>query len=237
MSAHSIACMQTFPSGPPVPVTRPPAWLWVAPLVSCGLLTAVSPIVVAAKLKDRQAWWGAGVIAAAWLVGFGLTGTGGEDSAVSQFGVVVYLGALLASIVYVLMLGPKAAWPTSVAYVAPPTQVRPDSNAAAVASVEAARRKREEARGLAQRDPEMARELRIGRPDLPRNFDDGGLVDLNSAPESVLIQTLGLSSPQAEEILATRERLERFLHPDDLMNLAELDPATYDRIRDRIVLL
>lgn len=90
-----------------------------------------------------------------------------EDSAVSQFGVVVYLGALLASIVYVLMLGPKAAWPTSVAYVAPPTQVRPDSNAAAVASVEAARRKREEARGLAQRDPQMARELRIGRPDLP----------------------------------------------------------------------
>jgi hypothetical protein len=35
--------------------------------------------------------------------------------------------------------------------------------------------------------PVLARELRIGRPDVPRQFDDGGLVDLNHAPVPVLV--------------------------------------------------
>jgi hypothetical protein len=32
----------------------------------------------------------------------------------------------------------------------------------------------------------MAWELRIGRPDLPRVYDDGGLIDVNHVPPQVL---------------------------------------------------
>jgi hypothetical protein len=35
------------------------------------------------------------------------------------------------------------------------------------------REEREEAKAIATRDPALARELRIGRPDLPRQFDEG----------------------------------------------------------------
>ena len=34
----------------------------------------------------------------------------------------------------------------------------------------------------------LARELRIGRPDLPRQYDDGGLVDVNNVPVGVLAE-------------------------------------------------
>jgi hypothetical protein len=45
---------------------------------------------------------------------------------------------------------------------------------------------------LLGRDPAVAAELRIGRPDLPRNFDDGGLIDVNTVPAQVLSRLLGL---------------------------------------------
>lgn len=64
------------------------------------------------------------------------------------------------------------------------TCVRP--NMAAVAEAQVGRRKRDELRELAQRDPHLARDLWIGRPDLPRQSDDGGLVDINSTPAEVL---------------------------------------------------
>src|SRR5690606_39982870 len=40
----------------------------------------------------------------------------------------------------------------------------------------------------------LAKRLAIGRPDLPRQFDDGGLIDLNHAPEHVLTSLPGVSA-------------------------------------------
>lgn len=42
----------------------------------------------------------------------------------------------------------------------------------------AARARRNGARQLASTDPLFARDLRIGRPDLPVTYEDGGLVDI-----------------------------------------------------------
>jgi hypothetical protein len=68
----------------------------------------------------------------------------------------------------------------------------------------AARQRRVEARKLWSSDPAMARELGIGRPDLGRGFDDGGLVDINSAPAPVIARVCGLDQRQAEAIVAAR---------------------------------
>jgi DNA uptake protein ComE-like DNA-binding protein len=112
-----------------------------------------------------------------------------------------------------------------------------DPNPVAMAGVMAARQKRAEARAVAQRDPLMARDLRIGRPDLPRYYDDGGLVDVNSAPAETIAKWLGLSAAEAAQVVQVRQQLGRFEHVDDLLNLVGLELTVYDQVSDRIILL
>jgi len=69
----------------------------------------------------------------------------------------------------------------------------------------AARQRRHEARALAKRDPNLARDLNIGRPDRPREYDDGDLVDLNSSPTEVLMSVCGLDKDAAERLVAARQ--------------------------------
>jgi Helix-hairpin-helix motif len=73
-----------------------------------------------------------------------------------------------------------------------------------VARALAARQRRIEARKLWTSDPAMARELGVGRPDLGRGFDDGGLVDLNAASAPVMARVCGIDQRQAEAIVAAR---------------------------------
>ena len=63
----------------------------------------------------------------------------------------------------------------------------------ALTTARARMRRRQQARQLAQDSPVLARELAIGRPDVPHDYDDGGLVDVNHVPEDVLASSLGLT--------------------------------------------
>jgi hypothetical protein len=74
----------------------------------------------------------------------------------------------------------------------------------ALARAMAARHRREESRKLWTSDPALARELGIGRPDLARGFDDGGLVDLNAAPAALIARICGIDPQQAEAIVTAR---------------------------------
>ena len=74
----------------------------------------------------------------------------------------------------------------------------------AVTRALAARQRRTEARELRAEDPALARELGIGRPDLDRGYDDGGLVDLNTAPAPVIAAVCGIGPEPAEGIVAAR---------------------------------
>ena len=47
--------------------------------------------------------------------------------------------------------------------------------------------------------PALAGELRIGRPDLPREYDDGSLVDVNRVPGAVLAAQLGAHAAGSNE--------------------------------------
>lgn len=75
----------------------------------------------------------------------------------------------------------------------------------AVARALQARARRQESRALAAKDPGLARELGIGRPDLRRGYDDGGLVDLNSADATLIASVAGIPLPDARAIVAARE--------------------------------
>ena len=76
--------------------------------------------------------------------------------------------------------------------------------------------RRQYARQLAAEHPQIARQLGIGRPDLPNQFEDGGLIDINDAPEPVLRTLPGVSAEQAALIVADRTHRGPFRSVEDL---------------------
>jgi hypothetical protein len=99
------------------------------------------------------------------------------------------------------------------------------------------RARREEARTLKAQDRERADELGIGRPDLGQAYDDGGLVDLNTAPAAVIASVCGMDESLAEAIVAARTRRggDFYVLGEVLMDVA-LPPSARDELRDRAVL-
>jgi hypothetical protein len=100
-------------------------------------------------------------------------------------------------------------------------------NEAAIEWVHRQRLLRQKARALAQRDPGLARELRIGRPDLHRRYDDGGLVDVNHAPASALETLPGISRELAARIERIRADVGEFTSAEELSAVAGLPPAEF----------
>ena len=88
---------------------------------------------------------------------------------------------------------------------------------------------------MVQTNPALARELRIGRPDLPRAYDDGGLVDVNRVPGYVLVAALGLTQQEVTNLTAARDRLGRFATTDELRDHAALPPGRIDELRDLMI--
>jgi DNA uptake protein ComE-like DNA-binding protein len=99
------------------------------------------------------------------------------------------------------------------------------TNETAVAQVRKQRALRQKARELAGSDPGLARELRIGRPDLARRYDDGGLVDVNHAPVSALVTLPGITPELAARIDAMRTEVGGFMSAEELSAVAALPPA------------
>ncbi len=223
---------------------KAPAWVWLVPVLTCGLFAPVTPFAIALKRPSTRAWTWFGASAAVSIVAMLLIGTQpeGSDNIWTTLGTVLVLGNLAAVLTYLGVVGKDIVWRElpPVGFAAPVMYQPgppPSLNDHAVAEVQRLRRLRSDARALAQRDPQMARDLRVGRPDLVRQYDDGGLVDLNSAPAAVLVRSLGLTEAQAAHVVETRDSLGRFAQPDDLVTLVGLDQRTYDEIRELVILL
>jgi DNA uptake protein ComE-like DNA-binding protein len=127
--------------------------------------------------------------------------------------------------------------PTAHALAVRKRVFEPRSQDPAIAAVLNARQRREEAMAISARDGELARELRIGRPDLPRQFDDGGLVDLNHVPAPVIVDLLGLSEADATQVIDARDRIGGFSSAEEVIAYTDLSPAVVDGLRERLVFL
>jgi hypothetical protein len=127
--------------------------------------------------------------------------------------------------------------PTAHAFLVRRRVLEPTPQQPALVAALQARQRREEARAIAARDVDLARELRIGRPDLPRQFDDGGLVDLNHAPAPVMVQLLGLSEAEAAQVIEARDRIGAFISAEEVIAQTDLPPTLIDGIRERLVFL
>jgi DNA uptake protein ComE-like DNA-binding protein len=88
---------------------------------------------------------------------------------------------------------------------------------------------RRDARSIARTDPELARELGIGRPDLP-GADDRGLVDVNNASAAAIAAVPGVGEELAEDIVAVRDRVDGFSSIEDMGALLDLPGRTVERL-------
>lgn len=110
---------------------------------------------------------------------------------------------------------------------------RGDSNAERLALERIWRR--DYARVLLRSEPLLAFELRIGRPDLPREFDDGGLIDVNHASASALTLLPDINEDMASQIVSARESVGGFSSLDDMSVVVGCAPQAFDRLEDFLV--
>ena len=201
--------------------------LWsLLPLLTWGLLAPVPFVHAAVRLRTVGLWLVAGFYVILWLV-VGPAGVLAQNPDVNEaVAGLSQLGLVMAATTHAFFLRER---------VFPPPAPPAIASDPAVAAALAARQRREQARAIAERDPALARELSIGRPDLPREFDDGGLVDVNHVPASVLVDRLGLSVSEAGRVVEARDHLGGFSGPAELAVYAELPEAAVEAVRDRLL--
>jgi len=104
-----------------------------------------------------------------------------------------------------------------------------------VAAARARIRRRDDSRRIAVTDPRLAKELQIGRPDQPSDYDDGGLLDVNHLPEEYLREASGLDPELVRSIVEARAQVGGFESRHDLETIVGLDPRTLDQVADRLL--
>jgi len=211
-------------------------WYFVVTVCSAGLLAWLPFAHAGNHLRRRSvtrlAWWYA---AAAVILGIlvslsprdeqGQTASGTGD-AISVIGGLIGMATIALGCLQQVPLRREV-------YGGAPPHNHDAVDPALTAALEA-RERRANARQLAAQDPLLARDLKIGRPDLPHTFDDGGLVDLNSAPPQVIAAACDLSQATGREIAAARPP-GGFLTVDDVFSLSDIPVTAWDIIRDRAV--
>jgi DNA uptake protein ComE-like DNA-binding protein len=217
-------------------------WYYTLTVLTAGLFAWVPFLHAAARAHDDNprrpaAIYGALAVGLAVMAGITPTDAQGEPAGA--------VGALLSAVVTITAIGIITAACVQLrplratAYGLEGSQ-REEPTAAdhAVAQALAARQRRIEARALAARDPNLARDLNVGRPDRAGNYDDGGLVDLNSAPAELLVAVCGLDGDAAERVInARRKWATGFSSVEEALAYVELSEGEENVLRDRGIVL
>jgi hypothetical protein len=97
-------------------------------------------------------------------------------------------------------------------------------------------RRRAEGRRLLATQPALAREVGLGRPDVP-GADDYGLVDVNHASAAGLQRIPGVTAALARRIVGQREQCGGFSSVEDLGLVLDLPPGAVEQMRDVAVFI
>ncbi|MFC5184343.1 ComEA family DNA-binding protein [Actinomadura harenae] len=215
------------PSGPPPKplVPRGLSWAFV-PFVTLGWGTPLSFLY--ASVKTRSAGLATG--AAAYTSGIALSMYLWSLGDVFLF----LVGSFVMTMVWIAGTANAFAVRRSVFPAGVP---RDRMNEHAVQVARHRRVLREDARRLCVDDPALAHELRIGRPDLERTYDDGGLVDVNHAPAAVLAGLPGLSAELAGRIVAHRAEHGGFVSVEELAVDVDLPPVALPKLKEYALFL
>ncbi len=208
---------------PYVPATWPDGLGWAAiPLLSAGF-GAPASFMYAAVRHRSVALGGAAVLYSAGVVGT-FVAMFADDPDLVLLGLLMFILTWSLSSAHALIARPRLyrrAHP------------REQMNQQALEMARHRRVLREAARKVAAEDPGLARELRIGRPDLqPRVFDDGGLIDVNHAPPQVLSRLPGLTYAMVDRIMGFRAHNGGFVSAEELVVYCDLPPAVLTEFAD-----
>lgn len=165
------------------------------PVLSVGLLAGPAMGVVAVRRRSGRLALAAAGYLAATLGGAVMIDSSSDEITGTKdgLGVTLVIASALVCAVHLAVIVPRRT-----------RQVPGDET------------RREYGRQLAAEHPLIARQLGIGRPDLPNQFEDGGLIDINDAPEAVLRTLPGVSAEQAALIVADRTHRGPFRSLEDL---------------------
>lgn len=221
------------PGRPPVPApgappaARPPrfrAKAWLLLTLPLGLTTfaAFGYIGIRARRRRWLAWAG---VYAATLAGWLVLDTPAHPSGAARgLGAALWLVTWVGGGVHAVVVSNDA-----VRRIHGTEDPR-------VAAAKARIERRAEGRRLLASQPALARELGVGRPDVP-GADDFGLIDVNHVPAAALTGLPGITVDLARRIVAEREQAGGFSSAEDLGVLLDLPPATVDKLRDQAVFL
>jgi hypothetical protein len=95
---------------------------------------------------------------------------------------------------------------------------------------------RKEAQRLAHEEPDVARELGVGRPDIP-TARSMGVVDVNHVSAQTLATLPGIDNHLAAEIIAARDDINGFSSLEDMGGVLDLDGNLVEAIRPYVVFL
>lgn len=208
-------------------------WWFAVPLVSLGFLTPAIALYAAIRLRDRvtaMAAVGYAVLEAVFL----LDPRGGGDHALALgFALINWLVASLH------MAQMTERYRLDYRYAALRRYVdAAESDDDDVAEAQRRRDRRIDARQIVDTDLALAVDLRIGRPDLDGDYDDGGLIDANHVPTEWLVSELGMLPSVAAEVDQLRRARDGFDSVDDMfMACPSLNPARIEILRDRLVFI
>lgn len=204
-------------------------WYFLVTVVSAGLLAWIPFVHAAHRLHRRSTTvWAVVYGAAAVLLVTSLSLTPAEPQSATAGDTFALLSGLLFPCIVIAGCVQQAFLRRAVYF--PQPMAAPEL---ALAAALTARDRRTKARQIATQDPLLARDLHIGRPDLPRSYDDGGLIDLNTAPVAAIATACELSPDLAGRIVTAREGCGGFMSVDDVFSLVDLPITTWDFIRDR----
>lgn len=194
-------------------------WVWLS-FIPLGL-GAWAPIYAGARAANKR-WV---VLGALWS----LITIAGWVLAVAQNGKGSFGGLLI-------ILGWAGACASSFAIRSSYTRLAGSPLQIAALDAQSRLTDRERARRLAHERPTLAREIGVGRPDLP-GAQDAGLVDVNNVPASVLAKLPGVDDTLAGAIVHARAQTHGFSSVEDLGAALDLDGNVVEDLRDRVVFL
>jgi DNA uptake protein ComE-like DNA-binding protein len=96
--------------------------------------------------------------------------------------------------------------------------------------------RRAEGRRLLATQPALAREIGIGRPDIP-GARDYGLVDVNHASAAALARLPGMTGDLAHRAVQERAQVGLFSSVEDLALVLDLPAGTVDQMRDTAIFI
>src|SRR4051794_12867139 len=196
------------------------SWLWAAlPALGLGMLTAPVIAFAAARLRSRWLWVSTAAYVTTTVFFFAAVAPDNYDGTVaSDVGAYLILATAALGTLQALL-------------------VRHDVFEVDV--IRSDRRRRRAARRLAQRDPEQAIRLQIGRTDIDERerYPDGGLIDLNNIPLAAVVASTGVDAATAQRIVDARAKIGGFESTDDLLNLLAIPPHLLDAVEERLIYL